>query len=396
MVRRRSSKRKTLAKGIYEDASGRFIRISVAGKPVDLRREKDVRAADGTLIERGRSYRDRDVSWLRDERIRRQAEATLATEDRVEGETAFEADVERFLHTVSGKGHRLNVAGYMAHWARAFEKRQRNTITELEVQTAFAAIDRGASTKRHLRRALVKFYEAMNGVSGYNPARVLTPPPKPQDDARSIPYAMIERIFAALQPSRARARLKLIAYVGLPQNQIAKLQPSDLRLNERTVIVRPRRKGAGVEGRALPLSPAGVEALTEFAALNAFGSFQNAQLVRTFKLGAKRSKVSLSEDARPYDLRHSFLTEVYRQTGDLYAVSELAMHATLAQTARYAKGAVSERATKAIQSVPRFLTTTKRKNLPIRSSSVASKSKASRTKGRKKTRKKKPNSRGKL
>lgn len=356
-MKRHQRQRERLGKGIYRDASGIAIIVSVNGKPREFRTDRA-----------GRAYKTFTLSELRDERKRISARELQIAERREATSDTFAQDVDRFLQTLSG-GHRVNTRGYMAHWA-VFNDRQRNTITELEVQTAFAAIHKGASTKRHIRRALVGFYETLNGVSGYNPARVLTPPPKPQEDARAIPYATIERIFAALQPSRARARLKILAYVGLPQKQIAQLQPADLRLSARTVIVRPRRKGAGVEGRVLPLSPAGVDAFQEFVRLNAFGSFQNSQLVRTFKLGATRAGVTLAADARPYDLRHSFLTELYRQTGDLYAVSELGMHATLEQTARYAKGALSERATKAIRSVPRFAATTKTGTRPIPSKSV--------------------------
>lgn len=350
-------KRTQIATGIYRDRSGVAIIVSVRGTPREFRKN-----------EHGKAYADFSKPELLIERKRIDAREHLK-EDRaiVKGDT-FAADVQQFLKTLSG-GHKVNTAGYMAHWEAHFADRQRNTITDLEAQTAYAAINRGASTKRHIRRALVKFYETMNGVSGYNPARVLTPPPKPQEEARAIPFPMIERIFAALQPSRARARLMVLAYVGLPQKQIAQIQPADLRLTDRVVIVRPRRKGAGAGGRALPLSDAGVAALTEFAALNAFGTFQNSQLVRTFKLGAQRAGVTLADDARPYDLRHSFLTELDRAGADIRDVAYFGMHATIEQAARYIKSGASERATKVIRSVPRFLTTTKRGKAPKASTS---------------------------
>lgn len=330
-------RRTRIATGIYRDPHGFAVIISLQGKPKEFRYPSDT--ATATLIS---------------ERLKLRASAALARERRAAASDTFEMDVPRFLDTLTGDGHRLNMQGYMAHWVKAFGDRPRNEITDVDAQTAFAQIKKADSTRRHLRRALIRFYETLNGVSGYNPARALAAPPKPKAEARALPYAWIERIFAALQPSRARARLKLIAYVGLPQHLIAQLQPSDLRLSTRELIVHPRRKGAGVEGRALPLSDAGIKALEEFQQLNAFGTFQLHQLVTTFRLGAKRAQITLPENARPYDLRHSFLTELYRQTGDLYAVSELGMHATLEQTARYAKGAISERATKAIAAVPRF------------------------------------------
>lgn len=337
------SDRKRLFTGVYQDAAGVSIIVSVRGTPREFRKD-----------EHGKPYGSYERHALRDARKKIQAREQLIEERAVADASTFAADVARFLQTLSPPKHRKNNRSYMNYWIRLFPDRDRNTLTPVEIQTAYATITKGDSTRRHVRRALIKFYETLNGKEGYNPARTLIAPPKAQAEARAIPYAIIEKIFAALVPSRARARLKVIAYVGLPHQLIAKLQPSDLRLQAKEVIVHPRRKGAGVEGRAIPLSKAGVEALTEFRDLNAFGSFQTAQLVRTFRLGAARAKVTLPENARPYDLRHSFLTEIYRQTGDLYAVSELGMHATLEQTARYAKGAATERATKAIGAVPRF------------------------------------------
>lgn len=359
------------AKGIYEDASGRFIRISVKGTPIDLRREADERnQVTGALIKRGDSYKDRDIPWLRDERIRRQAEATLKADIRADTADRFPADVERFLATISSTGHRVNTQGYMAHWAHHFEQHRRNTITDLDVATAFAAIQQANSTKRHIRRALINFYEALNGKSGYNPGRSLRNPPKDEDTIRDLPWADIEQVFAALPPSRSKARLLLIAYTGLPQKQIAQLRPSDLRLEARELVVHPRRKGAGAAGRVIPLSDRAVAALKEFIRLEAFGTFQNRQLVETFWSGATRAGVTWPDDARPYDLRHSFLTEVARGGADIRDIATLGMHATLEQAARYIKGAAQQRATTAIASIPRFSTTTKRGKSPKRSSSV--------------------------
>lgn len=368
-----SAKRKTLAKGIYEDANGRFIRISVKGKPVDLRREKDIKDATGTVIKRGDSYAQRDRSFLRDERKRRQADYTLVAEIRAEADSLFPADVTRFLDTISSPGHRLNSQGYMAHWVTPFEDRQRNTLTDLDVQTAYAAIKKEDSTRIHIRRALIQFYEALNGKSGYNPGRSLKKPAKPEEPVRDLPWKDIEAFFATLQPSKGRARLKVIAYVGLPHKQIKKLQRPHLRLDARELVVHPRRKGAGVTGQVVPLSDFAVAALEEFRAADAFGPFQNQQLVDMFWSGAERAGVTWPKDARPYDLRHSFLTELARGGADISDIAKLGIHATLEQAARYIKGAASARATNTIQSIPRFSTTTERRKSPKRSTSVHAK-----------------------
>lgn len=342
-------RRERITTGVYKDQFGITIRVSINGEPREFR--KDDRGVKYTLTA------DRGPAWFRDERKHVLARERLKAENTLRASDTFAHDVHRYLKTISSESHRRNAASYLKHWEKAFCDLQSNAITELEVKERFAAIGKAASTRNHIRRELFVFYQTLNGPHGYNPARNLKAVREKYRDARALSYDVIEQIFATLKPSPTKARLMVMAYTGLPQSLIAKLRPSDLHLERGVVYVHPRRKGAGVEGRELPLSHAGIEALKEFQRLNAFGPFQNRQLVNTFAHGIRAAKVSVPEGTRPYDLRHSFLTEVYRQTGDLKAVSELGMHATLEQTARYAQGAVSERATKAVTSVPRFTTT---------------------------------------
>lgn len=334
--------RTKLYTGIYRDKFGVAIVISVRGTPKELRKDAE-----------GKPY----SAYKRESlpKIREDLQATYAlkaTRAAATGET-FAADVERYLLTLSSGPHKRNAAGYMKHWIAAFGNRPRNEITEIEIQHQFAGITKQPSTLNHIRQALIAFYTTLNGRTGYNPARVLKKVRERYDDARALPYDVIEKIFAALAPTPTKARLMIMAYTGLPPAQIERITPHDLHLDKKAVYVRPRRKGAGVPGRMLPLSPAGVQAFRLFAALHAYGTFQRRQLQTTFAHGIAWAKVNVPADTRPYDLRHSFLTEVYRRTGDLRAVAELGIHATLEQAARYARGAVSERATKAVKTMPR-------------------------------------------
>lgn len=341
-----SSRRRRIFTGVYEDAHGIAIVVSVHGTPREFRHDRD-----------GKPYRKYDRHTLPLVRKQIEARERLQAERAVVATQTFAHDVDRYLKTLASPAHRRNSSGYLAHWLHAFADRDRHSITAVEIQQRFAAIDKAPSTKNHIRHALIHFYRTLN-PTGDNPALVLKKVREEYDDARALSYDVIETIFAKLQPSPSKARLMVMAYTGLPQSLIARLEPKDLHLAQARVWVRPRRKGKGAPGRMLPLSPAGVQALTEFRRLDAFGTFQNKQLAQTFRHGAKLAKITLPDTTRPYDLRHSFLTEVYRQSGDLHAVSELGIHATLEQTKRYAKGAASERATTAIGSVPRFSATT--------------------------------------
>ena len=330
--------RTVIARGIYRDKFGVAIVVSVEGKPREFRK-----------TEHGRSYAGWSIDALKAERVRVQARERLKVERQAVKGEAFTADVDRYLRTIQSPTHLRNATGLLKHWCAIFGDRHRNEITDMEIREEFARFDKAPSTLNHLRHVLIAFYATLNGRTGHNPARVLKKVRERYDDARALPYETIQKIFDALQPSPTKARLMVMAYTGLPQAQIERLQPHDVRLAKRAIYVRPRRKGAGVAGKMLPLSTAGVKALKEFTRLHAFGTFQRKQLQATFANGIEWSGVSVPDGTRPYDLRHSFLTEVYRQTGDLNAVAELGMHATLEQTARYARGAVSERAEKAVR-----------------------------------------------
>lgn len=339
--------RTRLATGIYHDHKGILLRVHVDGAPVDRR-------CDAEGVSYATHYAQKGLRWLRAERTRLHAGAALAAETTAEVGETFAADVERFLDTIHSPGHRTNTRGYMAHWTQPFGARHRNSITDVEAQTAFARIDRADSTRTHVRKALINFYECLNGKSGYNPGRALPKPAKPEEPVRDLPWDDIEAMWAVMRPSKAKARLQLMAYVGLPQKQIKALRRSDVRLATRELVVHPRRKGAGVSGQVQSLSAAAVAALQEFVRLDAFGPFQNVQLVRAFHSAAKRARVTLPDGARPYDLRHSYLTEVARSGADIRDIARLGMHATLEQAARYTKGVTDERARKVITSVPRF------------------------------------------
>lgn len=351
--------RQTLYRGIYRDKFGIAIKISVQGKAKEFR--KDARGVSY------KNYRESSLPKVRDDL--KAAHILTLSRAAAKGEQ-FAADAARYLDTIRSASHKRNATGYLKYWTEEFGDRQRNQLTELEIETHFATIRKAPSTLNHIRQVLIAFYTTLNGRTGYNPAKVLKKVREQYDNARALPYPIIEQIFAQLAPTPTKARLMVMAYTGLPPALIEQITPHDLHLNKKAVYVKPRRKGAGVAGRMLPLSQAGVEAFRLFASLHAYGTFQRKQLRTTFENGIKWAHVTVPEGTRPYDLRHSFLTEVYRATGDLRAVAELGMHATLEQTARYARAAVSERATKAVAQLPRTTTKTNRGAGPKPSNSL--------------------------
>jgi integrase len=109
-----------------------------------------------------------------------------------------------------------------------------------------------------------------------------------------------------------------------------------------TVRIARRAKGAGVEARTLPLTDDARAAFADFHRAQAYGPFATESLNQTFKRGCARIGLDPTT-VHLYDVRHSYLTEVYRVTHDLATVGRLGLHAPGSPvTARYALGANDE------------------------------------------------------
>ena len=131
-----------------------------------------------------------------------------------------------------------------------------------------------------------------------------------------------------------------------------------------TLRVMPRRKGKGHKGETIPLLLQAVDALQAFFDAKAEGAFSTASFYQRWKTakailvrelqkqvasaGGNPSTVKLAR-FRPYDLRHSFLTEIYRRSRDPKAVMKLGLHANFSTSERYIEGAVDESAQRAIE-----------------------------------------------
>lgn len=208
------------------------------------------------------------------------------------------------------------------------------------------------ATRRKRRTALQSFFAAKNGPGGHNPVKQVPIPETPKPEARHLDFATIERILAQMPNERsvkpgeprelslASIRVRVLAHTGMPPGLLQKVGLADLVLvGAGAVRVRARLKGAGVEARTIPLTAAGLVAFKAFHAANAYGSFATAALNRSFKRACQRAGVDPST-VTLYDLRHSFLTQLYKTTRDLATVGRFGLHAEGSRvTARYAQGA---------------------------------------------------------
>lgn len=235
--------------------------------------------------------------------------------------------------------------------------RHRDTVTPLDVQQQLERWrdERQLSkqTANHYRTALLNFYTVLNGKRGYNPVRDVAKlrtkgkPPKP------FSYPLFESILAhiptawrgygrrpdALMHRQMVARLRVMAYVGLPHTQVKALVPSDLFASDRLLRVQGRDKGEGTDDVYMPISRRGLAALEEFFACRAEGAFRNETLRDLFIAGAARvGRVDLT----PYDCRHLFATTVLRSSKNRSALKDLMQHLDEATTERYAQAAIRD------------------------------------------------------
>lgn len=387
-------KRKRLARNIYEDANG--ISIFIGGS------EKGNRFILGTDLD--------ELIQTRDER--EQAAALRAVPRR----GTLKQDVATYLATlpedvttgVNRRRRRSDAETLLTHWLKAttmiheravaFRDLSRGAITPLMVKTQIAAwrsANVSESTCDKRRGELSLLYTALNGKAGYNPVRAVPKFNPTYDDPRGFDLAIMDTILDSM-PDRGRPdkgtsledgtistvntskiRLRVMRHCAIPPQTLKRVTPSDLDLRAGTLRIRTRQKGKGATGRVLPLSTMAVAALRVFVAHNLFGWFDQRAVNRAFKRAATRYRLAwkkshtstpcpIPEDLHAYDLRHCFLSDVFRKVGDKKTVGYLAGHADNSKsTDRYLQAAVDEVAKRAVALISKTISKTPKKSEKI-------------------------------
>lgn len=305
------------------------------------------------------------------------------------------ADIDQFVDNLpetkdEHRQYKKDSRTVLAAWKKtplADRPRHQITAEDLKTQrerwqdagTANGTIDRRVFRLRALYHRLDT--PTKNGPPP-NPTDSIGKLPKPEIEHRSIPIRIVRLIIEA-QPDAGRAerhgkrptvnqtklRLRVMALTGIAGATLRRIRLRDLELHKTPgrVFLRPRRKGKGQEyGAWLDLLPAAVDAFRAFVAAGLIGkSWSRSSMRKSFHVAVRRATEAAREAAKtdptwiddlaampprpkPYDLRHSFATEMYRLTGDVRAVSELLQHSELETTKRYTLGAVSQRVTAAV------------------------------------------------
>jgi len=272
----------------------------------------------------------------------------------------FAADVDRYfekpevLHmksarprgTSKGRSKRRQILDWWLE--RLGRDRPRSSITVDDVKRelyGLLAIGYTPDSVRQYKIALASFFNSMD-PDGFNPCSRAKLPTAPEAAPRGRDMALVIRILDAMpdrhmgKVSRSKIRARVIAFTGLPPQLVREITAADLRPSAEAptaLVVHPRHKGAGADGRILELQPDGIEALRDFHAADCYGDFSAAGIGQAFNLAARKAGVT---GIRLYDLRHSFCSAVYEATEDLDTVARLAVHAPGSkETRKYAAAA---------------------------------------------------------
>lgn len=333
--------------GIYKDGTGYRIVAKVNGEQFERRAKSsgDIERDCARLI-------PLRASWI---------EQLQSTGGRAKAGT-LTAAIQQHLSTLPRNStRRRNGEWNLEPWKALHGDRKLTEITSLLISrtlSTWRADGYAASTINHRRQELSNVFTTLNGRSGANPVRDTSRLPEVYDEPRGFPQLLVRLILKKIPDGPHKRRLRVMATTGLPPAQIVRLQRHDFNAKAKTLFVRPRRKGAGVKGKTLPLTDRAVSALRDFFAMEIKG-WSQVRTREAFKAGVEAAQAVWAE-CRPeepwpappklvvYDLRHAFLTYAYKTTGDLRAVAELGIHADLKTTQRYAEAAVTETARKAV------------------------------------------------
>lgn len=315
----------------------------------------------------------RDSYRLESKRLRREArrDATAAAAA-IAGTFAEDATTYLQLATTRAMPSYGDQAWHIQAWVAVFGARRRASITTREIDQPLQqwrnAGYAGASVNRR-RTALMALWTTLDGRAAANPVREARMFPESDVEPRGLPYALVVRILDAVpatrswshrgtsttRPIKTRIRLEVMAWTGMRPSQIMRLERRQVNFDERWFVSPRSQKGRTTKARPQvrkPMTADAAAALRRFFACGCEGSFSTSSVRRIFLAAVRAVEQAMRTERqdptfrlpaiRPYDLRHSFGTEMLRRTKNLETVAELLDHSSTTMTRRYALGAMPD------------------------------------------------------
>jgi len=300
----RRGKRKTVAKNIYDDDTGRSIAFRVNG------RKKELRHPPGTSI---KTLRRAMETYLRKKRGSGRSDAIRGTLS-----AAVDAWEPQEQHLVSWKERRAELRA----WVDLYGDMQMTRINGEHIRKAIVfwmATPHGKAkriaTPKTVRNRLwsLQHLYRLDDPKAETPVDDITPPAKVRHVINPTPVSTILTVYAnllewerinRLRDSKTRARFMVRASTGRRPCEIKRAQPEDVDLERRTWRVRDA-KGGWSEG--LYLNDDMLAAWQLFAECNAWGYFNTASQANVLRAAGWPSERDAQGKfkSRPYNMRHS-------------------------------------------------------------------------------------------
>lgn len=324
-------KRKRIAEGVYEDASGWSATVKIGDGKTAKQREQ--RFPAGTSLEFIQAWRRETRDRLLDDR--EQAQTAAPTAD------TYRADVERYLPTIAHRPSAAADASHLKAWYPRLADLSRRKIRQSHIRDGVAAwleAGKSARTVRHRVRVIRELWHALDGKHAPTPAMGVDLPRPPAPHPVAVPWSTVTRVAASLAKGKrhkkgyggdcvlGRARFLVLATTGQRPTQIMRTQPGDIDLKRRLWFVRAAKGGHGI---ALPLDAEMVRAWKTFMAANAWGPYDT----RSFSHLLRRH--GWPTGVRPYSLRSTFAIDMILGGADLSDVQAALGHEQIDTTRRH-------------------------------------------------------------
>lgn len=286
----RKGKRKRLARGIFEDKSGRRGIVSIHGKP------KELSFPPYTPLSTIRDAMDAYKRKHKGSGRAKAARGTLAQAvDQWEGQEQ---------HLASWKERRAELRAWVVLYGGVLL----SMIDAEDVRRAMGTWTAAGISPKTIRNrlwSLKHLYKLVNGPDAETPVDHVEPPAKVRTIINPTPVETILHVYATLliyeqtgrlRDAKTRARFMVRASTGRRPCEIMRAQPEDVDRERRIWRVRDA-KGGWSEG--LYLNDDMLAAWTLFAEAEAWGDFNTGSQAEVLR------HAGWPAESRPYNLRHS-------------------------------------------------------------------------------------------
>lgn len=315
----------------------------------------------------------RDSYKLESKKLRREArQDSAAAAAAVKGTFAEDAKTYLELATTKAMPSYVDQAWHINAWVAVFGNRKRAAITTREIDEQLQKWHNegyaGSSVNRR-RTALMALWTTLDGRGAANPVREARMFPESDVEPRGLPYELVVRILDAVpatrswshlrksktRPVKTRIRLEVMAWTGMRPSQIMRLERKHVNFEDGWFVSPRSKKGKATKARPQvrkPMTADAATALRRFFECGCEGRFSTSSVRRIFLIAVRAVEKAMRKERkdptfrlpaiRPYDLRHSFGTEMLRRTKNLETVAELLDHSSTKMTKRYALGAMTD------------------------------------------------------